>query len=310
MWRRGGMPVRLPTLILAVLLGGWSAAAQEPDTAAWTAHVGAEYRVINDVTYLTASNYQCRLDVYVPRGATTPLPTVMYFHGGGWVARSKEYMVLNILPYLEMGWNVVNVGYRLGNVANAPAAVEDGRCALRWVIRNAPQYLFDTSKIVVTGHSAGGHLALMTGMLPESAGLDRQCPGEEKLAVAAIVNWVGITDVADLLEGANQKSYAVEWLGSQPNREEVARRVSPLQYVRAGLPPVLSIHGDADPTVPYSHAVRLHQALERVGVPNQLLTVPGGGHWRFTAQQDARLIAEISGFLARHGLTRVRPGPR
>jgi len=304
------MPVRLPTLILAVLLGGWSAAAQEPDTAAWTAHVGAEYRVINDVTYLTASNYQCRLDVYVPRGATTPLPTVMYFHGGGWVARSKEYMVLNILPYLEMGWNVVNVGYRLGNVANAPAAVEDGRCALRWVIRNAPQYLFDTSKIVVTGHSAGGHLALMTGMLPESAGLDRQCPGEEKLAVAAIVNWVGITDVADLLEGANQKSYAVEWLGSQPNREEVARRVSPLQYVRAGLPPVLSIHGDADPTVPYSHAVRLHQALERVGVPNQLLTVPGGGHWRFTAQQDARLIAEISGFLARHGLTRVRPGPR
>jgi len=200
------MPVRLPTLILAVLLGGWSAAAQEPDTAAWTAHVGAEYRVINDVTYLTASNYQCRLDVYVPRGATTPLPTVMYFHGGGWVARSKEYMVLNILPYLEMGWNVVNVGYRLGNVANAPAAVEDGRCALRWVIRNAPQYLFDTSKIVVTGHSAGGHLALMTGMLPESAGLDRQCPGEEKLAVAAIVNWVGITDVADLLEGANQKS--------------------------------------------------------------------------------------------------------
>jgi len=304
------MPVRLPTLILAVLLGGWSAAAQEPDTAAWAVHVGAEYRVINDVTYLTASNYQCRLDVYVPRGATTPLPTVMYFHGGGWVARSKEYMVLNILPYLEMGWNVVNVGYRLGNVANAPAAVEDGRCALRWVIRNAPQYLFDTSKIVVTGHSAGGHLALMTGMLPESAGLDRQCPGEEKLAVAAIVNWVGITDVADLLEGANQKSYAVEWLGSQPNREEVARRVSPLQYVRAGLPPVLSIHGDADPTVPYSHAVRLHQALERVGVPNQLLTVPGGGHWRFTAQQDARLIAEISGFLARHGLTRVRPGPR
>ncbi len=282
-----------------------AASAQSPDAASWAAHVGAAYRVTNDVVYNRATDYDLKLDVYVPAEAKGPLPAVMYFHGGGWVTRSKEYMVLNILPYLEMGWVVVNVGYRLGGVANAPAAVEDGRCALRWVIRNAEPFKIDPSRIVVTGHSAGGHLSLTTGLLPVSAGLDRQCPGNEELKVAAIVNWMGITDVVDLLEGPNQKAYAVQWLGSQPNREEIARRVSPINYVRPGLPPILTVHGDADPTVPYSQAVRLHEALGRAGVPNKLLTVQGGGHWRFSAEQDAKLFTQIREFLAEQGLTRV-----
>ena len=84
-----------------------------------------------------------------------------------------------------MGWNVVNVEYRLARVSGAPAAVEDCLCALRWIIRNAKQYNIDITKLVVSGSSAGGHLALTTGMIPPSAGLDRQCPGNEELKVAA-----------------------------------------------------------------------------------------------------------------------------
>jgi acetyl esterase/lipase len=295
----------IPACLLALAGTSVAGPVQSPDAASWAAHVGAAYRVTNDIVYHRATGYDLKLDVYVPAKAKGPLPTAMYFHGGGWVARAKEYMVLNILPYLEMGWVVVNVGYRLASVANAPAAVEDGRCALRWVIRNAEQYMIDPSRIVVTGHSAGGHLSLTTGMLPVSTGMDRQCPGSEELKVAAIVNWMGITDVLDLLEGPHQKTYAVQWLGSQPNREEIARRVSPITYVRPGLPPILTVHGDADPTVPYSQAVRLHEALDRAGVPNKLLTVPGGGHWRFSGEQDAKLFAQIREFLAEHGLTRA-----
>ena len=100
-------------------------------------------------------------------------------------------------------------------------------------------------------------------MIPESAGLDRECPGVPLPKVAAIIDRYGITDVGDLLDGPNLKSYAVAWLGSQPNRMEIARTVSPLTYVRSGLPPILSIQGDADPTVPYSHSVRLQEALRR-----------------------------------------------
>src|SRR5205823_878964 len=151
-------------------------------------------------------------------------------------------------------------------------------------------------------HSAGGHLALTTAMLTPAAGLDRQCPGTEELKVAAIINWFGITDVGDLLDGPNMKTYAVEWMGSMSNREEIAKRVSPLNYVRPGLPPILTIHGDADPTVPYSHAVRLHEALNKAGVPNQFLTIPGGKHGGFNRAETIKAYAAIQEFLTKHNL--------
>ncbi len=69
------------------------------------------------------------------------------------------------LPWLEMGWNVVNVEYRLGGVAAAPGVVEDCLCALRWVVGHAAEYRIDPARIVVMGDSSGGHLALMTGMV-------------------------------------------------------------------------------------------------------------------------------------------------
>ena len=276
--------------------------AQLGETTSFLAHVSNQYRVIPNVTYHIASNQENKLDLYVPRGATGPTPVLMYIHGGGWVGGTKESSVLRILPYLEMGWAVANVEYRLGAVARAPAAVEDGLCALRWVIRNSGQYNLDTSRIVTTGNSAGGHLALTTGMIPASAGLDRECPGNEELSVAAIINWYGITEVGDLLDGPNTKSYAVEWMGSQENRFEIAERVSPMTYVRAGLPPTLTIHGDADPTVPYQHAVMLHEKLDELGIPNELHTVPGGRHGGCNREQTLASFETIRRFLSQHGL--------
>jgi acetyl esterase/lipase len=170
------------------------------------------------------------------------------------------------------------------------------------VISKAKDYNFDINKLVVTGYSAGGHLSLTTGMLPASAGLDRQCPGNDDLKVAAIINWYGITDVGDLLDGPNQKTYAVTWMSSLTNRDEVAKRVSPLTYVRAGLPPILTIHGDADPTVPYSHATRLHEALTKAGVPNQLLTIAGGKHGGFSREDTLKIFTTIQTFLTKHNL--------
>jgi len=264
--------------------------------------VTAPYRIVPNVTYLTANNFDAKLDVYTRTDVTTPQPTLIWIHGGGWTGGNKEGALFSLLPYMEMGWNVVNVEYRLARVSPAPAAVEDCLCALRWVIRNAKQYGFDTAKLVVSGGSAGGHLALTTAMTPASAGMDRQCPGTEELKVAAVVDWYGITDVADLLDGTNMKTYAVQWLGSMPNRVEIAKRVSPLTYVRAGLPPVISIQGDADPVVPYSHSVRLQDALKKAGVDGQLVTIPGGRHGGFSRSENEKAYAAIRAFLAKHGL--------
>jgi acetyl esterase/lipase len=95
------------------------------------------------------------MDVYYRRGATTPQPTLVYMHGGFWVAGAKETAIAGLLPWLEMGWNVVNVEYRLGVAADpttlAPAAVDDCFCALRFVAALPANYNIDTKRIVVTG---------------------------------------------------------------------------------------------------------------------------------------------------------------
>ncbi len=277
--------------------------AQNQPTTPFAAGAGAKYWVQPDIVYGSANNTPLKLDVWYQHEINTPQPTLVYIHGGGWVFGTKETSVLQFLPFLEKGWRVINVEYRMASNSPAPAAVEDTRCALRWVFRNAKQWNFDTSKIFLTGHSAGGHLSLMTGMLPDGTGLDNNCYGDEKLKVAAIINWYGITDVNDIIQGANLKNYAVMWMGSQQNSADIAKRVSPLTYVRAGLPPILTIHGDKDDVVPYSHATRLKDALDKAKVTNKLITVKNGGHGGFTQADYSMVYDEIWKFLRENKIT-------
>jgi len=276
------------------------------------------FRIQPDIDYLTASGKELKLDIYRPAGSEAKaLPVVLYFHGGGWVAGSRERAAWSALPFLHMGFAVVNVSYRLANVALAPAAVEDTLCALQWVGINAKKYGFDVNKVVTSGDSAGGHLALATAMIPSDSPFTNQCAANEPAwsgpytnaapKVAAVVNWYGITDVTDMLQGPNVRSYAVAWFGSMPGREALAKSLSPLSYVRAGGPPVYTIHGDADPLVPYAHGVRLKAALDAAGVKNVLHTIPGGGHGGFKLEQVQGAYKGIHGFLHQLGLAPKAP---
>lgn len=294
-------------LAVAWLLGPVQGRAQASAPDGWAQTVAERYVILPDITYLTVNNYSLKLDIYQPRKPASAVPTVVYFHGGGWVRRDKDESTLRLLPYLQMGWAVVNVDYRLAGAALAPAAVEDCRCALRWVAQHAADYQFDPRRIVLIGASAGGHLALMAGMAPASSGLDEECPAADEVRVAAIVNWFGITDVADLLAGKNQRDYAVAWVGKQKDRKKIARRLSPLTYVRPDLPPIISVHADKDPTVPYSHAVRLHRALAKAGVPNQLVTIHGEKHGHYAPEDDLVAYRAITAFLAKYGVTALAP---
>jgi acetyl esterase/lipase len=285
-----------------LLLSSTALYAQLSEKGQWASEAQARYIIKPNIVYGTQNNFETKLDVYQRRDTTGPQPTIIFIHGGGWTGGSKETSVMPLFPYFEMGWNVVNVEYRLEKISPAPAAVEDCLCALRWIGQHAKDYNIDPTRLVVTGESAGGHLALTTGMIPQSAGLERQCPGPELPKVAAILDWYGITDVNDLLVEPNLKNYAVQWLGSAPNREQIAKRVSPLEYVRPGLPPILMIQGDQDPTVPYSHSVRLHAALDAAGVPNELITIPGGKHGNFTPEERVRIHKATRDFLAKYHL--------
>ena len=260
----------------------------------------SHYYIALDLPYVNgASASQC-LDVYYRKGATKdPRPTLVFYHGGGWCEGSKEQELLHILPYLEAGWNAVNVEYRLADEAPAPAAVEDACAALEWVFNNADSFGFEKDKIVLCGSSAGGHLALMAGMTPG------EHYSEDRATVAAIINWFGITDVVDLLSESpqlenHQREFAVSWLAEQSEQQNIAQSVSPLSYVRSGLPPILTIHGDQDELVPYSHAVRLHQALDSQQVPNELVTVTQGGHGEFSEAQMLSIFKNTSLFLNKH----------
>jgi acetyl esterase/lipase len=301
MIKRGALSV-----VVLLALAAPVAAQPAPDLQSAVA-LFQKVRTVPNLVYERANGWEGKLDVYAQRGPqnSAPAPVVIFIHGGGWVQGTKESSVLQgVLPYIAMGYSVVNVEYRLANVSLAPAAIEDCRCALRWVAAHAKDYNFDTSRLIVAGASAGGHLALTTGMIPTSAGFDRSCQTRDEPRVAAIVNFFGIADVADLLDGPNKKPfpetwpYTVQWLGNQPNRADLARASSPLTYVRAGVPPTITIHGDADPLVPYTHSVRLQEALQKAGVVHELITVPGGGHGNFSTDEWTRAFAAIEKFLA------------
>ena len=91
------------------------------------------------------------------------------------------------------------------------------------------------------------------------------------------------------------------WI-SEERRTDLARQLSPINYVRAGLPPIITIQGEQDDVVPYSQAARFHAALDKAGVPNQLVTIKGRKHDGFNRQELVSSYAAIREFLRKKGI--------
>jgi dipeptidyl aminopeptidase/acylaminoacyl peptidase len=109
-------------------------------------------------------------------------------------------------------------------------------------------------------------------------------------------------DVPALVEGPGAQAFAADSLGKQPGRLELARRLSPYSYVRPGQPAVLTVHGDADPSVPYAQAALLHERLDKAGVPNRLVRVTGEGHGDFSREDSVAAMRAVRAFLRERGL--------
>jgi acetyl esterase/lipase len=250
-----------------------------------------------NVVYTKVKEWEGKMDLYLPPKSARPTPLVINIHGGGWNHGVKESQT-GFSTFFKMNYAVANVEYRLTPQATAPAAVEDVRCALVYLIRNAKELNIDTSKIVVMGGSSGAHLALMAGLLGNDHRFDGNCKPEVNVRVAAIVDKYGITDVWDWGYGKNITSKsATRWLGDHAKDEAFARSVSPLYLVNKNSPPTFIVHGNADPVVPYQQSVDLHKKFDELGVKNVFITVEGGQHGKFPKEKNSEINKAIAEWL-------------
>lgn len=250
-----------------------------------------------DVVYTKVNGWDGRADLYLQPNAGKRTPVVINIHGGGWNHGVKESQT-GYNTFFKAGFAVMNIEYRLTGQATAPAAIEDTRCALIYLINHAKELNIDVNKIVIMGGSAGGHLALMGGLLANDHRFDGNCPGVDNIKVAAIIDKYGITDVWDWGYGKNITSKsATNWLGQKAKDEVFAKSVSPIYYVDKNSPPVFIVHGNADPTVPYQQSVDLHKKLLAAGVKTEFITVEGGLHGKFDKDKNSEINKAIIKFL-------------
>ena len=250
-----------------------------------------------NVVYTKVNNWDGKMDLYLPSKDKGPTPVVINIHGGGWNHGVKESQT-GFSTFFKIGFAVANIEYRLTPQATAPAAVEDTRCALIYLIQHAKELNIDVNKIVIMGGSAGGHLALMGGLLANNHIFDTNCKGVENIKVAAIIDKYGITDVWDWGYGKDLTSKsATRWLGDKAKDEKFAASVSPITYVTKDSPPTFIVHGDADPTVPYQQSVKLHDKLVAAGVQTEFITVPGGQHGKFEKEKNSEVNKAIIAFI-------------
>jgi acetyl esterase/lipase len=237
--------------------------------------------VLKDIEYSRPNGYPLLLDLYLPeRAQDEGAPVVVWVHGGGWKNGSKEKPKAAWLA--EEGYAVVSINYRLTDVAQWPAQIDDCREAVRWARRNASVFGFDLDRIGTWGSSAGGHLVALMGTLPY--------PENESVSscVQAVCDWFGPTELLTMPPNNVGESRTEEDVANSNGAKllgctvkdcpELARQASAYDNVSKDDAPFLIMHGDEDPGVPIQQSIQFYERLRKTGVPVQYEVVEGAGH--------------------------------
>ncbi len=272
----------------------------------------------HDIPYVQNGHALNKLDIYY---YSSVRPTVVYIHGGGWVedAIHKSSYLDDISMFVENGWNVVSINYRLLNhVPGAQVSLDmiiaDCRQAVSWVFDNAEQYNTDTAKVIVSGGSAGGHLALMMGFVDDFSNftIDSYPPVNDHISIAAVVNLYGPTNVPRAMDSSyssiksqNDPSQ-MEWFEnwnqsiqvSYRTKDSIAHICSPITHISNKSPMVYTLHGTNDKLVHYSQAEELHSILDEHKVMNKLVLMGNTGHGIDTINR----FKDVFTFLEQNGI--------
>jgi acetyl esterase/lipase len=254
----------------------WSVADCARSRAGDDDRIPDEILVVYNLKYREGKSASWTLDLAMPKeSASKPRPAIVVIHGGGWIegsrtsfSRPQERRPGHIFEFAKLGFVAVSIDYRLAKEAPFPAAIEDCKCAVRWLRANSDKYQINPERIGAWGGSAGGHLALMLGMVDKSAGMEGDGPyAEQSSMVQAVVSDSGPIDLAHQFK-RQQIHKAIEmFLAGPPEGARLAdyRRASPASYISAKTPPLMLIYGAVDTQVGVETADRFVESLGRAG---------------------------------------------
>lgn len=253
----------------------------------------------HDLAYVTNGHERQKLDLYLPDEGMN-LPLLIWVHGGAFRMGSKEGSENDPVPvqYVEQGYAVASLNYRLSQHAIWPAQIEDCKAAVRWLRAHAVQFRLDPHRFAAWGPSAGGHLVAMLGATGHVTEFEVGEYLDVSSRVQCVVDYFGPTDFLQMdtqrppdgMIHDTPDSPESQLIGGpiQENRDKTAR-ANPVTYVTADAPPFLVVHGNQDPLVPYQQSVLLVNALLVAGVDVAFYTVIGGGHGRFSDPEVPQL---------------------
>ena len=292
------------SLYLTPLAAAWFAVAVAPAPAqppggasrAKGPAVPPGTKVDTDLAY--GDHDRQKLDLYRPKG-DAPTPLVVWVHGGGWEAGSKSGGN-PMLPLLARGYAVAAVNYRLSQHAPFPAQIEDVKAAVRFLRANAKAYDLDPDHFGAAGASAGGHLVALLGTSAGAKDLDGDGKYKDvSSAVQAVCDIFGPTDLVKLSPpGATNNPVTRLLGGTTGEKKALAARANPISFVDPKDPPFLILHGDKDTLVPVSQSELFRAALQKAGVANDLIVVPGAGHGPGVFTKET--AAKIEGFFDKY----------
>jgi len=250
-----------------------------------------------DIEYGEVGGEKLLLDACVPDG-DGPFPMAIIVHGGGWSGGDKQKDITVLFePLTRAKFTWFSINYRLAPTNRWPACFEDVQTAIRWVKTHAAEYKGDPRRIALMGYSAGGHLVCQAVV-----------HAQDDTRVQAVVGFAPPTDlVADCERRGGLSPSLTNLLDRAKTLDEQSRailsEISPINYVKPGLPPFLLIHGTEDKSVPYVQSVNFQAKLKEVGVPCEIVTVKGAPHrlaeWdKFDTSYEEKMIAWLEQKLA------------
>ncbi len=230
-----------------------------------------------DILFKEVEGHGLYLDVIVPDDVTNP-PLIMWVHGGGWDELKRSWTLVK--PMIDKGYAYAAVDYRYCDEAPYPAAMIDLKDALLFLKKHADEYGYDGSKIVVSGDSAGAHLATILGVSAGNA--DWEQPGED-YSVQGIIDISGPVSFLQMYpENPGDEEDIIKHVlnidATSKGAYIRAAEASAESFVNGTEPPVLIIQGSEDPIVEYDQARCFRNTLEAAGDIVHMYHVPGGLH--------------------------------